>query len=327
MVNGAIVVPSFYATLLRISSIILFLVTSIRIDQYSIVTFLIVLFSLYFIKKKSNLKLNVLNSNKIENNLKKTKKFNLSDLPDQTVDKLKNQLLNHYLNDYSFSESLNYFNELKIQSDCSFARDANIWGAPLWNSKLTIQQNIDLVVFPSFLLFTNLCLPLKLDGFLIHLPGSQFGHDLEQFCKQFCEILCSLANLDPLNKNCMTQEIESSKWVFEFNEITFFITTFLPLYPPNHSRYTFGVNECFILFQPEISFAFHNLPQDTSVTNWTEPKTIRDKIRIKFKESNRDYVIRDTIRYPMCYEMIKPLLNSEEIVNWWKYSSLYMKKK
>lgn len=105
--------------------------------------------------------------------------------------------------------------------------------------------------------------------------------------------------------------------MFEFSKITFFITTFSPCYPENNSRYTHGENECFILFQPEISFASHDLPEDTIVTNWDNPKTVRDKIRVNFKNNNREYLIRDTISYPMCHDIIKPLNKNDEVVKWW----------
>ena len=122
--------------------------------------------------------------------------------------------------------------------------------------------------------------------------------------------------------------IDSPSWVFEFNKLTFFITTFAPIYPETNSRYAFNTNECFILFQPEISFAIHNLPFDTHITNWTEPKTVRDKIRLAFRNSGREYLIRNKIRYPMSHDMIKSLhkhddesidYNNDYIVKWWNH--------
>jgi hypothetical protein len=116
----------------------------------------------------------------------------------------------------------------------------------------------------------------------------------------------------------MKRNIERASWVFEFNKKTFFITTFLPCYPITSSRYTHGVEECFILFQPEVSFAIHDLPFDTPYTEWLKPVTVRDRIRIAFKQSNRGYHIRNTVKYPMAYDIIKPIdNNSENIVRWW----------
>lgn len=111
--------------------------------------------------------------------------------------------------------------------------------------------------------------------------------------------------------------IERNSWVFELNEITFFITTFAPCYPACHSRFAFGASNSYVLFQPEISFARHSLPPDTPNTKWSKPKTVRDHIRIAFQEAGRPYLIRDTVRYPMVWDIVKPLHEGEDLVKWW----------
>lgn len=127
-----------------------------------------------------------------------------------------------------------------------------------------------------------------------------------------------MAKNDPSNRNCMESKIDRSGWVFEFSKITFFISTFLPIYNENHSRFTFGVKECFILLQPEVSFLAKNLTPDTPQTNWTNPITVRDKIRVAFKNSNKQYLIRNTVNYPMAHDMIKPIDNNELVIKWWQ---------
>ena len=91
----------------------------------------------------------------------------------------------------------------------------------------------------------------------------------------------------------------------------------------NHPRYTFGVKNCYILFQPEVSFAIHDLPNDTPITNWDTPVTVRDKIRVGYKTAGRGYHIRDTIHYPMSHDMIRPLNNNSEneVIEWWVYKN------
>ena len=107
-------------------------------------------------------------------------------------------------------------------------------------------------------------------------------------------------------------------WVFEFNHITFFVTTFAPCYPENHSRYSFESTECYVLLQPEISFAQYDLDQDTPFTDWDNPKTPREKIRSAFRMAGRGYPIRDTVRYPMAHDIIRPLEYDGDVVQWWK---------
>ncbi|PVD35553.1 hypothetical protein C0Q70_02516 [Pomacea canaliculata] len=120
-------------------------------------------------------------------------------------------------------------------------------------------------------------------------------------------VLKVLSDLDPAGVKCMDKPyVDKAGWVFEFKRITMFITTFAPCYPEHHSRYSFGSQDCFILFQPELSFAQHNLPDDTAHTNWERPQTVRDRIRLAFREAGRGYQIRETVTYPMAHDIVKP---------------------
>ena len=107
-------------------------------------------------------------------------------------------------------------------------------------------------------------------------------------------------------------------WSFEFNGVPIFVTTFAPCYPSNHARFVFGATEAFVLFQPMYSFAIHDIGDDTPHTNWDNPVTVRDKIRVAFKENNRAYYIRDTIYYPAAHDIVKPLKEGVgDLVEWW----------
>lgn len=108
-------------------------------------------------------------------------------------------------------------------------------------------------------------------------------------------------------------------WSFEFDEVHIFVTTFAPCYPENHSRYAFGAENGFVLLQPMYSFAIHDIGDDTPHTNWDEPKTVRDKIRVAYKENKRPYQIRKTLYYPMAEDLVKPLVEGPgNVVQWWK---------
>jgi FPC/CPF motif-containing protein YcgG len=121
------------------------------------------------------------------------------------------------------------------------------------------------------------------------------------------------------SKSMDSQYIHTKNWVFEFCKRTFFITTFSPCYPQTHSRYSFESSNSYVLFQPESSFARHNLEPFTIHTNWTQPKTIRDKIRVAYKQAGREYLIRD---HPLSYEIIKPMVNeSTNVIEWWRQTS------
>ena len=67
------------------------------------------------------------------------------------------------------------------------------------------------------------------------------------------------------------------------------------------------------------SFAIHDIGEDTPKTNWECPVTVRDKIRVAYKENDRGYYIRDTIIYPAAHDIVKPLKEGTgEIIEWWK---------
>ena len=119
----------------------------------------------------------------------------------------------------------------------------------------------------------------------------------------------------------MNNNIEARGWIFEFNRMTFFVTTFAPFYGETSPRFLFGCKNCYILLQPEIAFARHDVPFDTPYTAWDNPKTVRDRIRIAFKEAGRPYCIRDTTSYPMAYDIIRPLDEGSQINQWWKNKS------
>jgi hypothetical protein len=83
-------------------------------------------------------------------------------------------------------------------------------------------------------------------------------------------------------------------WYFEFGGESIFVTTFAPCYKSDSSRYCFledngDPSSCFILLQPELSFAKKNIGEETPDTNWDDPQTIRDKIRCEFKKHGRSY--------------------------------------
>ena len=66
------------------------------------------------------------------------------------------------------------------------------------------------------------------------------------------------------------------------------------------------------------SFTIHNIGDDTSLTDWEAPKTVRDKIRCAYKDNGRGYYIRDTVVYPAAHDIVKPLQEGAgHVIEWW----------
>lgn len=162
---------------------------------------------------------------------------------------------------------------------------------------------------------------MRLDGFVFELPGNEYGHDIHKFAEGVRRVLKHLSDKDPAKVHCMNKSyVANIGWFFEFNKEPIFVTTFAPCYPSIHSRYAFGADNAFILLQPMYSFAIHDVGKDTPLTNWDNPKTVRDKIRVAFKENGQPYYVRNTVYYPMAHDIVKPLVEGPEydVIEWWK---------
>ena len=171
---------------------------------------------------------------------------------------------------------------------------------------------------PAFIKFVAVSPDLHLDGFVFALPGAEFGRDVHRFGRGVCRVLRVISDADPYGFHCMRKSyISKIGWLFEFAGAPIFVTTFAPCYPENHSRYSFGSESCFILLQPMTSFAIHSVGEDTPTTNWDNPHTPRDKIRVAYRDNGRPYNIRSTVMYPQAHDVVKPLRDEEGVVCWW----------
>ena len=155
---------------------------------------------------------------------------------------------------------------------------------------------------------------------MFELPGDEFGCDVHAFGQGVRRVLECISDHDPSGFHCMNKSyVAHVGWSFEFNRTPIFVTTFAPCYPENHSRFAFGAKSGFILLQPMYSFAIHDIGNETPHTNWENPKTIRDKIRVAYKENGRPYQIRDTVYYPAAHDLVKPLVEGPgRLLEWWK---------
>lgn len=215
--------------------------------------------------------------------------------------------------------SLEHFDVIKQKTECVFAKRSKVWGSKDWSTELSLEENIYRLV-PTFLKFSMMCRQNRLDGFLIELPAEPYVNDITCFADSVRRVLKVLSDLDPNESRCIDKIEDRNQrgWVFQFNDITYFITTFAPFYPETNARFAFGAENGFILLQPELSFALHNLPPDTPHTNWDHPQTVRDKIRVAFRNAGREYPIPSSLFMPLAWEMVRPLCNGGPVVKWWE---------
>ena len=125
-----------------------------------------------------------------------------------------------------------------------------------------------------------------LDGFCIALPSDGGPETLGRRVRT---ILTALSDVDPAQEGIVRKILLDKRgWRFRFARADYLVTCFAPCYPSTSSRYAFGVEAAFLLLQPEISFARHQLPPDTPITA-DPPQTIRDKTRWTYRKAGRAY--------------------------------------
>jgi len=205
-------------------------------------------------------------------------------------------------------------------TQCLFARAARLWGSTDWDQVRTLEQNVA-DSLPSLELFIEAYQSMHLDGFVFEMRGRELCPNVETFGQTIQRVLWTLSEADPAGVHCMRKSyIDKRGWCFEFANETFFVTTFAPCYGVDSSRYTFDADSesCFLLLQPEFSFAQRDIGDDTPETNWDDPKTIRDRIRVEYKKHGREYEIPDSIVYPPASHIVRPLHIGEPVVTWWR---------
>jgi FPC/CPF motif-containing protein YcgG len=206
--------------------------------------------------------------------------------------------------------SFHRFQQLAKQSNCLFAKNAQLWGCLDFDGTQTLETNIQRLV-PSLMKFVTLADEgEKLDGFIIEIKGRDYCSDVTSFASTVKQTLEIIARHDPSGLNVMKMKgISSPSWYYSFCTVPLFVTTFAPFYSQSHCRYMHThtlpdlADVCYILLQPEISFHHHKIGSDTPHTNWESPQTIRDQIRCNFRKNQRGYYVPPTNQYPIA-EMI-----------------------
>ncbi|XP_065190782.1 uncharacterized protein LOC135821711 [Sycon ciliatum] len=241
-------------------------------------------------------------------------------VPEATVASYRQQIAEFVLSadDPVEASAIHHFLPVQQHTECIFAKSARLWGARDWNHHLSFEENVERSI-PALIKFCAIGLHCQLDGFVFELPSSTFGTSPEVFGRGVRRLLTCLSDSDPAGVHCMRRSyIGGRGWFYEFARTPIFVTTFAPCYADNHSRHAFGVDGCFVLLQPEYSFAAKNLPADTPDTNWTNPQTVRDRIRVAYRQAGREYIVRDTVYYSPALDIVKPLaVDTDEVVQWW----------
>jgi hypothetical protein len=200
-------------------------------------------------------------------------------------------------------------------TECIFAKTAKVWGN-LWHDDLSLEENVK----AALPMFVKMLEEKSGDGFLLALPAVTYAKNVEAFATSVRRVMSVLSEYDPHRSSFMSKSyIDRRGWQILFNDVDLFVTTFAPFYDEKSSRYQHGiVDYCYILLQPGFSFVSHGIGDDTPrrATNWTHPTSIRDKIRVGFKNHGRGYFIPESVFYPQAEHIVKSH-DGMDIIDWW----------
>jgi hypothetical protein len=205
---------------------------------------------------------------------------------------------------------LKRFEQIKLNTQCLFAPTSKLWSAPDWDDRLSFEDNI-IRAIPILGQFMIVSRHEHLDGFLWELPA-EFGESTETLGVAMLKLLSFLGPCDPAGTNSMEEEKDRPSWQFRFNHERIFITSFANCYPTDSPRYAFGSESVWVLFQPEFSFSYHEIPSHR------EPTGVRHKIRANFEKAGRPFKIpvRNDL---MGHIYVRPLEEfSPDLVWWWR---------
>jgi FPC/CPF motif-containing protein YcgG/NTP pyrophosphatase (non-canonical NTP hydrolase) len=154
--------------------------------------------------------------------------------------------------DPSTAACLNNFQSVVLGTACTFAPVARLWGAPTWDTKRSLVDNVHQLT-PYLIRFTKCAKMEGLDSFVVEMRGMPMGDKgMHVLTARFRELLYTLSSEDPIVNRSFRGPVDRPGWQFSFNGVRLFISVFSGIYPKTHPRHS--ADGTFIVFQPETSF-------------------------------------------------------------------------
>jgi hypothetical protein len=173
------------------------------------------------------------------------------------------------------------FEKIARRTYCPYAPAARLWGAPDFDTAVTVEENVRRSI-DTLVVFTRVARREGLDALVYAFPAEVSGGDVARLATLLRQVIATLMTHDPANpRRLRAADVAAAGWRFSFADEDFFVPVFAPLYPQNHSRYTYEVSDTvFILLQPDSSF--HS-------RLGTDGARIRKQIRRRFGEGFQPY--------------------------------------
>ncbi|WP_181799607.1 YqcI/YcgG family protein [Kitasatospora acidiphila] len=166
-------------------------------------------------------------------------------------------------------------------TQCPFAVRAQLRGAPEFNPRLSLRDNVEQSV-AELVRFTRDAATELLDGFVLAFPVRYVGADLPDLGRLTRTLVEVLMAHDPVRPSRFHRaEVTGARWRLNFAGVDYFAPVFSPVYGSRHSRSTHGVTDTvFVLMQPDSSFHARLHPRGDR---------IRENIRSRFEQAECGY--------------------------------------
>jgi hypothetical protein len=202
--------------------------------------------------------------------------------------------------------SLRRFDSIRLQTECGFARGAELWGSDEWPAG---------GLEPAVAAFAQLLVRLVTqadppDGAVLEVCDPGAGASVEALARTTREVIARLRRLDPGPR--LDVPVDDPDWWFTFAGERFFVVTFGPCYGPESSRYAFGLDATYLLFQTRSSFVQRWAPGTDRL-----PDRARKAIRRDFEAAGRRYDLAITLSPFEAHRIVKPARLGEPPVRWW----------
>jgi len=152
-----------------------------------------------------------------------------------------------------------------------------------------------------------------LDLFVIEIRDRTLTSTLPAFAKTLRDVLFAFAERDPLRSQLLTEGIESPEWNFDYRGVDFFVPTFAPFYPPEHTRYSQDELSAFIVLQPDHSFSRRGINSQSP-----HRERLTSQTRDLFESMGYQYNVNLITGTPKALRYVHPVDPFGTPIRWWE---------
>ncbi len=209
----------------------------------------------------------------------------------------------------SGSEVLEHFAPIKSGTLCVFADKARLWALRRWEPSRSALENLG-TQRETLERFCTEADRQALDGIVLELPGA-LGATIEDLATTVGDVIAALCELDPAQGRSLDRKVDKSGWWLTFAGRELFVLAFAPCYPETHSRWSFGLDATYIIFQPRSAFE-RRRNGESSISSHT-----RARIRQTFSDMGQPYDSELADSDIEAHQFVKPLALGDPPVRWW----------